>query len=975
MTVLAPWIAALALAALSMPAAAKPKPSPPAPLAPAVPAAQEVPRPNDALGVSIHRLANGLTVYLSPNKGEPRVSARVVVRAGSKNDPADSTGMAHYLEHMLFKGTARFGTLDYEKERPHLERIRALYEDLFKTKDAAARAKIYKEIDAANGRASAFAVPNEFDRFYRNIGAEGLNAYTSNEQTVYVVSIPANRLEAWAAVEAERFKNPVFRLFQTEIETVYEEKNRSMDNAERILYEEVQNRLYKIHPYGQQPTLGSIEHLKNPSLAKMYAFYDRWYAPNNMAIVLSGDFDRAKTLELIKRHFGTWTPRPLPDLPKWELPRPKGEETYEVKYEAEQKVEVAWLTVPHSHPDADALAVMDMIVDNSAAGLLNLRLNQAQKVKASGSHPSLRNDAGSWHAWAVTKKGQTPEEAEALLLSTLDALKTGDFSEEDVAAVITHFELEEKGRLESNEARVDLMADSFIAVEPWERAVSRLDRIRKVTKADVVRVANKYLGSDRVVVYRRDAKPEVPKITKPAFTHIAIDPSRESAFMKEVLAIPAPPLEPRWLVSGRDYQITPIESGRLYSAKNPYNDLFSLSFRYGRGSLAERELCAAVDLLDLSGAGPWTADEFKKKLFALGASLSYSCGERDTAIHLSGLDRNLWPSLELMTQRFDWPSIEPGTLQKMIEVELGAREDEKKNPGAVHDALGQVAARGRESAVLKRLSNAELKALNETHLKALIRNFMLHPARVAYIGNRSPREIGKLLSTGRRQQSVPPRTPLRLLRPASPRVLFTHRDMVQAQVGLFAADEVFDPEHVVDYQFYSEYMGGDMSAVIFQEVRESRALAYSASGGHTGIADKGDDTRLWGRLGCQADKTTEAVKLMSSLFQDFPGSEKRFRETAKSIEESYRTNPVPFRSIPGTVISWEDQGLTDGDPGPKRFERSLKYTLPELQSFASRFKTKPLTVWILGHRDRVGLDGLKTLGEFEEKPLDALFPY
>ncbi|MCR4294387.1 MAG: insulinase family protein, partial [Elusimicrobia bacterium] len=333
MITLAPLLLA---AALAMPAAAKPKiPAVPAPTAPL---ALEIPRADDAMGVTIHRLPNGLTVYLSPNKGEPRVAAHIAVRAGSKNDPSDSTGMAHYLEHMLFKGTGRLGTLDYEKERPHLERIRALYEELFKTKDDAGRAKIYKAIDVANIAASSSAVPNEFDRFYRSIGAEGLNAYTSDEQTVYVVSIPANRLEPWAAVEAERFKNPVFRLFQTEIETVYEEKNRSLDNAERILGDEIENRLYKKHPYGQQPTLGSIEHLKNPSLAKMYAFYERWYSPNNMAIALSGDFDRAKTLELIKKHFSSWTPRPLPELPKWELPRPKGAETYEVKYEAEQKV-------------------------------------------------------------------------------------------------------------------------------------------------------------------------------------------------------------------------------------------------------------------------------------------------------------------------------------------------------------------------------------------------------------------------------------------------------------------------------------------------------------------------------------------------------------------------------------------------------------------------------------------------------------
>ena len=967
------YLTAICLAAIvAVPVSAKTKEIPE--FAPSVPAVQESPRADDAMGVSVHRLPNGLTVYLSPNKGEPRVSVRIAVRAGSKNDPSDSTGMAHYLEHMLFKGTTRLGTLDYEKERPHLDRIRELYEELFKTKDEAGRAKIYKEIDAVNGLAAKSAVPNEIDRFYRSIGATKVNAHTSHENTVYQVSIPANRLEAWASLESERFKNPVFRLFQTEIETVYEEKNRRDDSAESILHDEVEKRLFKFHPYGQE-IIGSLEHLKNPSLSKMYAFYESWYAPNNMAIALSGDFDRASTLALIKKHFASWTPRPLPALPDWELPKPKGTERHEVKYEAEQKVVLAWLTAPRSHSDADALEVMDMIVDNTAAGLLNLRLNQAQKVKASGSYPTLNNDAGSWNVWATPKKGQTPEQAEALLMSALEALKAGDFSEDDVAAVITDFEISEKAGLESNEARAGLMADSFLALEPWDRAVDRLERIRKITKADVVRVAKKYLSSDRVVVYRRDAKPEIVKIAKPSFTPVAIDPNRESAYLKELLAIPAAPLEPRWLVAGRDYQITPVEGGRLYSAKNPYNDLFSLSFQFERGSRTERELCAAVDLLELSGAGPWTADEFKKKLYALGTTLSYSCAEQDSSIHLTGLDRNLWDSLQLTAQRFDWPNTEPGTLAKMIDVALGAREDEKKNPGAIHYALGQAAMRGRDSEVLKRLPNTELKALEETRLNGLIRDFPLHPWRAAYVGNRSPSEIAKLLENGRKLRPVPTRVPVKFLRPSAARVLFTQRDMLQAQVGLFAADDTFDPGRVVDYQYYSYYMGGSLSGVIFQEVRESRALAYTATGGHTTTTEKGDDTQLWGQLGCQADKTPEAVKLMLTLLSDFPSSEKRFREAAKSIEESYRSNPVPFRSIPGTVINWEDQGIMGGDPRPKRFAQALKYSLPQLESLAKSFKGKPMTVWILGHRDRVGLDALKTLGEFEEKSLDSIFPY
>jgi len=956
---------------LSAPAAAAPSRGSSA----AVPAPLDKPLPNDPLGTTIRRLPNGLTVYLSPNKGVPRVTAWIAVRAGSKNDPADSTGIAHYLEHMLFKGTTKLGTLDIAQEKPHLDRIRELYERRALTPDPARRAAIDKLIDAENAADAAIAAPNEIDKFYRAIGAQGVNAFTSNERTVFVVDLPANRLEAWAAVESERFKDPVFRLFPTELEAVYEEKNRSMDNADNALWEEVDRRVYKAHPYGTQTTLGTIEHLKNPSLTRMYEFHKRWYAPNNMAIALSGDFDPATAMEIISRRFGSWEPKSLPPLPRWPLPKPKGEENSELKFEAEEKVVLAWPAAAESDPDADALTVMDMVMDNSTSGLLNLRLNQAQKVKASGSEPRLMNDAGAWYLWALPKKGQTPEEAKALLLGVVEALKRGEFDQADLDAVMTNFEIQRKRELESNDSRVATMMASFTSVEPWERAVSRLDRLRAVTKDDVVRVARKYLGPDRVVVIRRGGKPSIPSIEKPHYTPLTIDPSRVSTFLKQVLAIPAQPIEPRWLVSGRDYQVLPISGGRLYATKNPYDDLFDLSISFERGSRQERRLCKALDLLDLAGAGPDTADEFKKKLYALGTTLSYSCGEQRSSIELSGVDRNFWPSLDLLARRFDFPNVSSGAVEELIGVELGEREDEKKDPGSVFAALGEFARRGRDSEVLARLTNDELKRLDERGLEEIIRDFPHWQRRVGYVGPRSPSEVAKLLESAGAFNAPPARRPLRYVKTPSTRVLIANREMVQARVGLFAADEIYDPARFVDYEFFADYMGGDMSSVIFQEVREARSLAYSAAGGHSTASHKDDETELWGSLGCQADKTPEAAALMLELLRGLPPSEQRFAETRKSIEEYYRTNPVEFRYIPSVVMSWEDEGVSGGDPGPERFERVQKYGLSDLEAFAGRFKGRPMTVWILGQRDRIGTDKLEALGDLEEKRLDELFPY
>ena len=181
------------------------------------------PGADDPMAVQIFQLDNGLTVYLTENHQTPRFYAEIAVRAGSKNDPAETTGLAHYLEHLLFKGTERMGTLDFAKEKPHLDHITELYEEHFREEDPEKRKAIYAEINKESQQAAQYAIPNEFDRLYRSMGAQGLNAHTWLEETVYKVDLPSNRLEQWATIEAERFVDPVFRLFQPELEIVYEE--------------------------------------------------------------------------------------------------------------------------------------------------------------------------------------------------------------------------------------------------------------------------------------------------------------------------------------------------------------------------------------------------------------------------------------------------------------------------------------------------------------------------------------------------------------------------------------------------------------------------------------------------------------------------------------------------------------------------------------------------------------------------------
>jgi zinc protease len=185
--------------------------------------------PNDPMATRIYKLKNGLKVYLSLNQDEPRITTKIAVRAGSKNDPSDCTGLAHYLEHMVFKGTSKIGTKDWEKESAFIQQISKLYEEHKNTADLEAKRKIYTQIDSISQIAASYAVPNEYDKMISSLGASGTNAYTSDERTVYVNEIPSNELEKWLRVESERFSELTLRLFHTELEAVYEEYNRMMD--------------------------------------------------------------------------------------------------------------------------------------------------------------------------------------------------------------------------------------------------------------------------------------------------------------------------------------------------------------------------------------------------------------------------------------------------------------------------------------------------------------------------------------------------------------------------------------------------------------------------------------------------------------------------------------------------------------------------------------------------------------------------
>ncbi len=755
------------------------------------------PAKDDPMAVHHYRLDNGLSVFLTANPEEPRFYAEIVVRAGSKHDPAAATGMAHYLEHMLFKGTDELGTLDAAAEKVHLDSISALYEQHWHTVDPQQRKDIYALIQEQSQLAAQYSVPGELDKVYSAMGASGLNAHTGSEETVYKVNLPSNRLEQWARVETERFADPVFRLFQTELETVYEEKNRTIDNKDRLIRYAVNRQLWKVHPYGQRTTIGTVEHLKNPSLRRMYEYFDTWYVPNNMAVIISGDIDMETTIGVIDENFGAWVRRELPDLPKWEEQKLVGAEAVEVVYPGEEYVLLAFRTEPSSHKKTEALQLIDMILDNATAGLINLNLNQQQRVRRAGSWTTSHNnsnDLGAQYLYGIPKEGQTLEEVQTLLLEQLEILKRGGFEEWLIPAIVTDFKKTYKRQLEGNGSRVGMLRGAFLAFEDWDDARGTLDRMAKVRKKDIVKLAKKYFGGDYVVGYRRDGEQDLPSIEKPDLAAIEMDRSRQSTFAASILEMPTEPVAPEYVIPGRDYSSRTVRDGvELYHTANPVNDLFSLQVIIDIGHRQDNRLPMARDLIDKSGTARFTSEELKKEWYRLGSELSVGVNDDQTIFTLSGLDENFGASLSLMMEALTQPSAGDSTMSELASITIANRADATKDHRAIQRALYRYARQGDQSYYVNVPTNDELGQLTDDELHGLVSGLLGYQQRLEYTGSLSAEAVLEQLATHYQIADgdllvAPAYEPIPIRSPEATEILLFDKEMAQALVRIESGD-------------------------------------------------------------------------------------------------------------------------------------------------------------------------------------------
>ena len=938
----------------------------------------------DPMHSKIYTLDNGLKVYMTVNKEEPRIQTFVAVRVGGKNDPKETTGLAHYFEHLMFKGSEQFGTQDYAAEKPYLDEIERLYEEYRTITDPEERKAHYHKIDSVSYLASQIAIPNEYDKMMSMIGSRGTNAWTSYDETVYTEDIPSNQVENWAKIQADRFRHNVIRGFHTELEAVYEEYNMNLTSDNRKMFESIYASLFPHHPYGTQTVLGTQEQLKNPSIVNIKRTFNTFYRPNNIAICLSGDFNPKQVVKIIEKYFGDWEPNPdIPEL-EYEPEQPITEPIVkEVKGLEAEMMAMGW-RLPGS-TDLQTTAVSEIagsILSNGQAGLIDLDVNQQQKAMYLGAGVNSQPDYSFFLTMGMPKQGQTLEELRDLSLEEIAKLRAGEFDEELISATINNIRLQKMRQLESNRARANMFVDAFIAGIDWKDAALDIERYSKITKQDVVDFANKYLlDNNYAITYKRQGVDESQKkIEAPAITPIATNRDKRSAFLEEVASSEVKPIEPVFVDFNKDMKkFNFCEGVDVLYKKNELNDIASVQFIFNRGTEDVPALEYAFDYLAYLGTPDMSSQDIARKMYDLACEFSMNAGPHSTSIRIIGLSESL-PEAVKTVENLLYNAVGDEAILANYKMDVfKGRIDAKSNQRACFSALQRYLFYGPEFVKKINMPTEAVMALSSEELLAAARDLASKGHEVLYYGPASEADVRKLLAdnhtVGANPEVLTEKFTKRLPSDES-KVIVAPYDSKQFQYVQYTdLGGKFDPALTAEIDMYNEYFGGGMNSIVFQEMREARGLAYSAYADLSEPADPENGYMFYAYIASQNDKLRAASEGFKEIIENMPESESAFAIAKDGILSRMRTKRVTGAAVLSLYRQCRRLGLDE--PTDKAvFEALQNMTLEDVKAAQQKWVAGRNYVYaVLG--DPADLDSgfLQTLGPVKQVSLEEIFGY
>ena len=926
----------------------------------------------NALKVKEYRLENGLTVWLNEDHSQPKVFGAVVVKAGAKDCP--DTGIAHYFEHMMFKGTDRIGTLDYESEKVLLDSIAMKYDELAMTEDTAARARLQKEINELSIRSSEYVIPNEFNRLINRFGGSGLNAATSYDATIYFNTFSPQYMVQWAEINSERLINPVFRLFQSELETVYEEKNMYGDFIGGQVMDTLMARYFGPHPYAY-PIIGSTKNLKNPRRTEMHKFFEDYYVASNMALILSGDFDAQQVMPILEKAFSRIRSGNAPKQEKVMLPPFNGRETMKVKFPIPfiKAMGLGFRGVSANHEDQVALNIAVNLLNNAnGTGYLDKLMVEHKLMGALAINESM-NEAGIL-AVAIMPKLliQSYSSAEKMVWDEINRVKNGDFSDE----MFNSLKLEQKRQyassLENIDSRATIMMNLFSQGKSWNDYLNEVARIESITKEDVVRVAQKYFSNNYLCVTKSTGKYPKDNLPKPAFSPVVPrNADASSSYAKQLEKIPEQQVAPRIIDFEKDVKtskLTPLVT--LYTTPNPLNDIFTLNISYGIGALEQPELMQLTNYLQLLGTESLSFEQFRSRLQSIGSTLAFDVTPDAFVMKVTGFDNHIDETMELVGDFIRHAKADDKKLRQIVD---DAKVSEKaffKSGDNVASALLEQVKYGDQSRYLRKLSLSQIKKLKGKDMLAIYDKVRSVQCDLHYCGTLP---VEKVIGTIRQhlpleRTTIASNSPYyrELKQYDRPTVFFIDMpDMAQSIVyGYVKGDPVDDKASRHASRLFSVYFGGDMSSLMFQEIREFRSFAYRTSGRYQlpNHAHKGTAGSFTAMLSTQSDKTLDALGVLDSLIREMPLKPERVEAVKQTLVNRINNDYPPFRNLSEKVASARMEGF-DRDPAEEFLRDIATMDMQDISRFyREQISGRPVVYVIAGNRKHIDMKKLAEYG-------------
>ena len=938
-----------------------------------------------------YTLKNGLKVYLSRIPLEPKISYKLAVRAGQADSPPEATGLAHYLEHMLFKGTSRIGALDYAKEKPLLDRIEKLFEERRKTADPKEKEKIYAEIDRLSGEAAKYAASGEYSQLISSIGGSGLNAFTASDMTVYVVDIPSQELEKLLRLESERLRDPVMRLFHTELEAVYEEFNRGRDNDGRLLYEAVNAKLFAPHPYSWVPFIGKPEHLKNPSIAEIDAFLKRYYVPSNMALLIAGDLDYEKTIRLVDRYFSQLPAAPAPERRLRPAAELTGNQLVKVSSPKAESVRIGYRIEPGRRNELLASLLADLL-SNGSTGLMDVDLVLAQKVQSAGAYLNDLRDYSVFVLSGRPRAGQSLDELSGLLLAELQKVCRGEFDDALLKALILNYR---KGLVEARanpDSALWTYLDAFVKDRDYADNLRVVDDLEKIGRKEIVEFAKKlrhYVRADKIT-----GKADVSgKVAKPKMTPVEVNSEKRSDYGKAFLNLPPAPLPELEVIDWKkDFSLIGLDGdNRLFYSRKPspvHDTLFELQMYVDRGSDDDPVLPLAIGYLDYIGTDKYSASELQRQFYNDAIDFSFSCGDKRSSLNLSGFGSRMDRALELAVHFLTHMKPDEAAWKAYVGRVLKARADAKKNQQANFRALNTYVAYGPDAGnnpllFANRIGEKELSALTAEQVLEKVRGcFLKRPRLYAYVGpekaDRMKRILTERMNDPQTRSGEAHRARKFLQLPTErPRVFLLKYDSAQFLVGIRARADKYsaDPAKMAAVSLFNQYFGaGGLNNVVFQEIRESRSLAYSAYAFYQTAGEKDRYDIMFGFVGTQPDKFFEAADAMLQLFRKMPLYPDKIGLAKKKLLKNLCSERT-FGNLVGLLFLKEDTGI-DHDLSPEIFRALSSLTPEQVADFAAKeLAPRKYDIFAVGPADKLDRKKLAAYGEVIEVTPEQIFGY